>query len=177
MGNEKIDILGKAVLKGKGPALILECPNVGRRFEHNLTLPYRDFITLQRKEPIRLSDIYGPYWLFRDRLIRAAGEPDEELQLRIKHKVLREEHDLARIKREIEAIENMEKVPSARRARIPESVQRFVWQRDEGKCVKCGSREQLEFDHIIPVSKGGSNTARNIQLMCEPCNRQKGDSI
>lgn len=60
---------------------------------------------------------------------------------------------------------------------IPEDVQIFVWQRDEGRCVKCGSQENLEYDHIIPLSKGGSNTARNIQLLCEKCNRQKGNRI
>src|SRR3990172_8245951 len=53
----------------------------------------------------------------------------------------------------------------------------YVWNRDGGKCVKCGSQEKLEFDHIIPLSKGGSNTARNVQLLCETCNRSKGDSI
>ena len=52
----------------------------------------------------------------------------------------------------------------------------FVWQRDEGKCVRCGSNERLEYDHIIPVSKGGSSTKRNIQLLCELCNRSKGNS-
>jgi len=60
---------------------------------------------------------------------------------------------------------------------IPDDVKMFVWNRDNGKCVKCGSRENLEFDHIIPVSKGGSNTARNIQLLCEKCNRSKRDDI
>jgi Holliday junction DNA helicase RuvB len=60
---------------------------------------------------------------------------------------------------------------------IPDDIKMFVWQRDGSHCVKCGSRENLEFDHIIPVSKGGSNTARNLQLLCERCNRSKGGNI
>jgi hypothetical protein len=56
---------------------------------------------------------------------------------------------------------------------IPREVKIFVWNRDGGKCIKCGSQERLEFGHILPVSKGGGNTARNIQLLCEICNRSK----
>jgi tetratricopeptide (TPR) repeat protein len=64
-----------------------------------------------------------------------------------------------------------------RRTTIPEDVRHAVWRRDEGRCVRCGSQEKLEFDHIIPVSRGGSNTERNLQLLCEPCNRAKSATI
>jgi holliday junction DNA helicase RuvB len=72
-----------------------------------------------------------------------------------------------------------EQKPDSEGARqgIPSEVRREVWRRDGGKCVKCGSRENLEYDHIIPVAKGGSNTARNIELLCEACNRAKSDLI
>ena len=63
------------------------------------------------------------------------------------------------------------------RAAIPSEVRREVWRRDGGRCVKCGSRENLEYDHIIPISKGVSNTVRNIELLCEKHNRSKRDSI
>jgi hypothetical protein len=63
------------------------------------------------------------------------------------------------------------------REAIPERVRHEVWRRDQGRCVDCGSRERLEFDHIIPVSRGGSNTARNIELRCEACNRRKSASV
>lgn len=63
------------------------------------------------------------------------------------------------------------------RQHISDEEQIFVWNRDRGRCVKCDSNENLEFDHIIPLSKGGSNTARNIQLLCQTCNRAKGDKI
>ncbi len=68
-------------------------------------------------------------------------------------------------------------VKKPRREYIPSDVKIFVWRRDQGRCVECGSREHLEYDHIIPVAKGGSNTARNLQLLCERCNRKKGPSI
>ena len=37
--------------------------------------------------------------------------------------------------------------------------------------------KRLELDHIIPVSRGGSNTTRNIELRCERCNRKKAANI
>ena len=64
-----------------------------------------------------------------------------------------------------------------RSRRITQEVKDKVWNRDGGKCVECGSNENLEFDHIIPHSKGGANTYRNIQLLCEPCNRSKSAKI
>ena len=73
-------------------------------------------------------------------------------------------------KRPIEVIEK-------RRRNISTQVKREVWRRDEGKCVECGSKERLEYDHIIPFSRGGSNTTRNIQLLCEDCNRKKSSNI
>lgn len=63
------------------------------------------------------------------------------------------------------------------RPRIPESVRVEVWRRDSGKCARCGSRERLEYDHIVPISRGGSNTARNIELLCEKCNRSKSNNV
>jgi hypothetical protein len=64
-----------------------------------------------------------------------------------------------------------------RREAIPRAVQREIWRRDEGRCVECSSKERLCFDHIIPFSRGGSNTIRNLQLLCERCNLSKGNRI
>jgi 5-methylcytosine-specific restriction endonuclease McrA len=66
---------------------------------------------------------------------------------------------------------------STLREPIPDDVKMFVWRRDGGKCVRCGNVVNLEYDHIIPIAKGGSNTARNIQLLCEKCNREKGANL
>lgn len=87
----------------------------------------------------------------------------------------REARDQATINRAKAELRGNTARPS--RKPIPEAVRHEVWRRDGGKCVDCGSRERLEFDHIIPVSRGGSNTARNIELRCESCNRRKAASV
>lgn len=61
---------------------------------------------------------------------------------------------------------------------IPASVKLEVWKRDKGKCVVCGSTDNLHFDHIIPYSKGGSSlVADNIQILCARHNIAKKDKI
>jgi len=75
------------------------------------------------------------------------------------------------------SIEVLKSTKSKRTRTITQNVKDRVWNRDGGKCVQCDSNENLEFDHIIPFSKGGANTYRNIQLLCEQCNRQKSNKI
>jgi hypothetical protein len=64
-----------------------------------------------------------------------------------------------------------------KRELIPQDIMDKVWNRDGGKCVKCGSQENLEFDHIIPFSKGGATSYRNMQLLCKKCNIEKSNKI
>ena len=60
---------------------------------------------------------------------------------------------------------------------IPRDVRQRVWQRYAGRCVDCGAADYLEFDHIIPVAKGGSNDENNVQLLCRRCNLTKAEHI
>ncbi len=142
------------------------------------------------RPPHKLVLVY--YWAYRGKVLRTEidktdpelfeQKPDRDrikdpiIDL-IKHHVLRREKYYERVRREVEALENIEKLEDAPREPIPESVRLFVWQRDKGQCVKCGARERLEFDHIIPVISGGSSTERNVQLLCESCNRSNGSTI
>jgi tellurite resistance protein len=70
-----------------------------------------------------------------------------------------------------------ESYSSAKTRHIPDDVKRAVWDRDAGKCVRCAANDYLEFDHIIPHSRGGANSINNVQLLCRKCNILKSDRI
>jgi hypothetical protein len=61
---------------------------------------------------------------------------------------------------------------------IPGSVMVEVYNRDKGKCVICGAKDNIHYDHKIPYSKGGSSkTSKNIQLLCAKHNLSKGNKF
>jgi hypothetical protein len=67
---------------------------------------------------------------------------------------------------------------AARRRVIPTQVKLEVWKRDGAKCVICGASDELQFDHIVPYSKGGTSlVAENVQLLCARHNLEKRDQI
>ncbi len=63
----------------------------------------------------------------------------------------------------------------ARSRYISDPVKKEVFERDGGQFVKCGSTRDLQYDHVIPYSRGGSNTAANIQLLYGDCNLVKSN--
>ena len=52
---------------------------------------------------------------------------------------------------------------------------REIGNRDKN-CVYCNDKENLTFDHIIPVSKGGKSELNNLVLACRNCNLSKNKS-
>ena len=65
------------------------------------------------------------------------------------------------------------------REMIPLNSRFKILKRDNYTCVKCGQSPaknndvELEIDHIIPVSKGGTNDLENLQTLCKKCNQGK----
>jgi hypothetical protein len=53
-------------------------------------------------------------------------------------------------------------------------VRSIVMERDRYACTYCGSDKQLEADHILPLSRGGSNDFVNLATACRSCNLSKG---
>lgn len=49
-----------------------------------------------------------------------------------------------------------------------------VFERDNHRCVYCGSSEKLECDHVLARSLGGTDDEENLVTACKECNRAKG---
>lgn len=50
-----------------------------------------------------------------------------------------------------------------------------VFERCGGRCVVCGTADNIEVDHIMPVRRGGTNNPDNLQLLCHDHNMEKRD--
>jgi 5-methylcytosine-specific restriction endonuclease McrA len=67
---------------------------------------------------------------------------------------------------------------------IPAEVKRAVHQRDGGQCTfasesgrRCEERGYMEYDHVIPVARGGRSTAANLRLRCRAHNQHAADRV
>ena len=66
---------------------------------------------------------------------------------------------------------------------ISDKLRYQVLRRDNFKCCACGASPakdpsvELHIDHIIPWSKGGENTAENLQTLCSKCNLGKSNNL
>lgn len=64
------------------------------------------------------------------------------------------------------------------RAKVTNKIRFEVYKRDHYKCQKCGKdcrdTNDLEIDHIIPISRGGTSDISNLQSLCHDCNIKKG---
>jgi hypothetical protein len=136
-------------------------------------------IDLDEKKPHSL--LPSPIAYFRRMLFLPdyeahAWQKSEESSVAVQKYVILE--DLRRSKdREFIASITLDSRTSETRKAIPQDLKLAVWVRDGGACVTCGSKNNLQFDHIIPVSKGGSNTEANLRVLCQPCNLAKSDRI
>lgn len=66
--------------------------------------------------------------------------------------------------------------PSARNANRPGDFHRrraLVLARDRFTCQCCGSRQDLEVDHLVPVARGGTWELSNLWVLCRSCHYQK----
>jgi HNH endonuclease len=122
-------------------------------------------------EPVRvLEKVRDGIWVYNGlfRLVDAWQETSERRQVfKFKLEIIDEP-----------SYENRAAGPIDHDRVIPSAIKLEVWKRDKGCCAKCGSKENLHFDHIIPYSQGGSSKdAKNIQILCSKHNLAKHDRI
>ena len=97
-----------------------------------------------------------------------------QVTLLVQDREHRTTHKLDRLQKRAE---HGQSAAAQRREPIPSDVRIAVWELYGGRCANCGIDKDLQYDHIIPVAKGGGNSAENVQLLCGDCNRQKSDHI
>jgi 5-methylcytosine-specific restriction endonuclease McrA len=73
--------------------------------------------------------------------------------------------------------------PGAKRY-VPAHVRRAVWKRDGGQCTfvsqdgrQCGERNMVEFDHTVPVARGGRAAMDSMRLRCSAHNQFEAERV
>lgn len=151
-----------------------EHPKDAKFSKLNITERWEDYIR-QQLNVSEVWEVYKESFSHREKFIATLSEEEKRELERVNFEYI--SHPTEIIKKWLIEKQRPVEVIEKRSRHIPTQVKREVWRRDEGRCAECGSQNRLEYDHIIPFSKGGSNTARNIQLLCEKCNRKKHDKI
>ena len=68
----------------------------------------------------------------------------------------------------------------SKRIVFPQETRMSVYNQSEGRCVYCGRFipfDEMTIDHIVPLSKGGTNYEKNLQCCCKECNLMKQDLL
>lgn len=108
---------------------------------------------------------------------REKAEAEERERMKRKIKARQRKRDLEKQVRQ-EMLDSGELYgEQMKRPHIPREVVDAVYRRDGGRCVYCGSVENLHLDHIIPFSRGGATNVENLQLLCQKCNLEKSNKI
>ncbi len=55
---------------------------------------------------------------------------------------------------------------------ISAALKFHIWTRDKGRCTKCESKTNLNYDHLRPVALGGGTDSNNLRLLCFHCNQR-----
>lgn len=125
----------------------------------------------------------GRIWLYRDAFYVTDRSPKtselDEVTIRIKALYFQDDLALKRLREQVANFEAIGRVSGDKAGRqpIPDDVKLLVWSRDGAACVRCRATVDLQFDHIIPLSRGGGDQAENIQLLCRSCNLSKGSRL
>lgn len=131
----------------------------------------------QLHRPAAITVVGGrKYWQFRNRFYwEDEGLSSDQVHALLVTRDQRRQRQIENAQATV-AMGNTPRTATVRKA-VPDDVKQYIWARDEGRCRNCSAATELQFDHIIPLAKGGSNNADNLQVLCGPCNRAKSSGI
>jgi len=141
---------------------------------HHLECSERRFARLassQVERPVLVASREGRrWWWYRDRFWwddeGLSATEVATLVLRTDLQRQQQADDLARVRASVLGHEP----PPLREAEEVSPIVRFaVWCRDRGRCVDCRATEDLEYQQIVPFSKGGLRWIANVELRCAVC--------
>jgi hypothetical protein len=114
------------------------------------------------------------------------GHPDESL-IQAELDLMRHVDKSDAIRRAYELIIQVQEQRSQPRKRRPkarnevaaryEKILVALGRRDGFACVHCRAVDDLQIDHILPVSLGGTSDMLNLQILCKSCNTRKGNKL
>ena len=150
------------------------CPPVRIDSSH-----YHHFVAVHPQHPVPVARS-GPraWWWFEDAFYwESGGYSQRDVLALIRDRQRKAAQRLDRAHMLLNVDEGKQQPPQGQRQPIPREVRRAVFERDGGQCVECGSKFDLQYDHLIPVALGGASTVDNLQLLCGECNRLKGADL
>lgn len=124
---------------------------------------------------IDFSTLYFPVYTFR--YVSPGGNKSTHCDIKL------DINNLNNFVEYLSEVVKFRKSAAGQRALMTSKLREKIKQRDNYTCQKCGlsiNDERnllLEIDHIIPISKGGMSTEKNLQTLCWKCNRTKGAKV
>ena len=121
----------------------------------------------------KITKIHNPVFYFS--YVSPAGNSKRSCKIEITQKILKD------IQSEISAKIVKSGHIKMQRSAMTNDLREAIKKRDNYTCCICGNSVYkepnllLEVDHIIPVSKGGTSEASNLQTLCWRCNRKKSN--
>jgi hypothetical protein len=113
------------------------------------------------------------WWWFLDRFWwDEDGLDARDVKVIVLDLELQRKEEAERLARVREAVLGEEQGRAADRP-VSQIVRFAVWCRDRGRCVDCGTAEDVGFDDILPPARGGSRSTRNIELRCVRCRERR----
>lgn len=107
---------------------------------------------------------------------------DPEIQCVVNEKFVRQKRTSTRTAKDVNPLElaSFEGQESSDRVYIPQKIKDLVFMQSQGKCAICHMplyRQNSTIDHIIPLSRGGTNDPMNLRAVHPECNRLKGNFL